>query len=109
MRQIRHLTATARAGRPRRAVGGAARRRLDIVATDHVPDRLAVEKRLVGQPFNEISNGGPGIETLLAIVYSEGVQRGRVTVERMVDLLSTTPARLVGLNSKGLDRSRQGR
>ena len=53
----------------------------------------------------EISNGAPGIETLLAIVYSEGVQRGRVTVERMVDLLSTTPARLFGLQSKAQSRS----
>jgi len=74
---------------------------LDLVATDHVPDRLAVDKRLIGQSFDQISNGAPGMETLLAIVYSEGVQRGRVTVERMVDLLSTTPARLFGLNNKG--------
>ncbi len=74
---------------------------LSQVATDHVPDRIGVEKRLVGQAFPEISNGAPGIETLLAIVYSEGVQRGRITLERMVDLLSTTPARLFGLNSKG--------
>ncbi len=74
---------------------------LDLVATDHVPDRLAVEKRLTGRAFPEIGNGAPGIETLLAIVYSEGVQRGRVSVERMVDVLSTAPARLFGLNSKG--------
>jgi dihydropyrimidinase len=74
---------------------------LDLVATDHVPDRVAIEKELHGQPFEQISNGAPGIETLLTIVYSEGVQRGRVTVERMVDLLSTTPARLFGLNGKG--------
>ncbi|HEY7024316.1 MAG TPA: dihydropyrimidinase [Candidatus Limnocylindrales bacterium] len=74
---------------------------VDLVATDHVPDRVAIEKKLTGQAFPEISNGAPGIETLLAVVYSEGVQRGRITVERMVDLLSTTPARLFGLNSKG--------
>ena len=74
---------------------------LDLVSTDHVPDRVAIEKCLVGQPFDQISNGAPGIETLLSVVYSEGVQRGRVSVERMVDLLSTTPARLFGLNSKG--------
>jgi len=66
-----------------------------------VPDRLAVDKRLIGQSFDQISNGAPGIETLLAVVYSEGVQRGRISVERMVDLLSTTPARLFGLNNKG--------
>jgi dihydropyrimidinase len=74
---------------------------LDIVSTDHVPDRFAVDKQAWRESFDRISNGGPGIETLLAIVYSEGVQRGRISVERMVDLLSTTPARLFGLNSKG--------
>jgi dihydropyrimidinase len=74
---------------------------LDIVSTDHVPDRFAVDKVNWRESFDRISNGAPGIETLLAVVYTEGVQRGRITVERMVDLLSTTPAHLFGLNHKG--------
>ena len=76
---------------------------LDLVATDHVPDRLGVEKAEAarGVPFNEISNGAPGIETLLTLLYSEGVARGRLTLERMVDLLATTPARRFGLSRKG--------
>ena len=76
---------------------------LDLVATDHVPDRLDTEKAeaALGVPFNEISNGAPGIETLLAILYSEGVATGRITLERMVDLLATTPARRFGLPAKG--------
>ena len=74
---------------------------LDLVATDHVPDRLAVEKKVPAPPFDRISNGAPGIETLLALLFSEGVARGRISVERMVDLLATTPARLFGLGSKG--------
>ncbi|CAN5600803.1 dihydropyrimidinase [soil metagenome] len=74
---------------------------LALVATDHVPDRQAVEKQTWRESFDRISNGGPGIETMLSVVYSEGVARGRITVERMVDLLSTTPARLFGLGSKG--------
>ncbi|MFN8520771.1 MAG: dihydropyrimidinase [Chloroflexota bacterium] len=74
---------------------------LDLIATDHVPDRLAVEKRDVGQPFTEVSNGAPGVETLLAVAYGVGVADGRVTVERLVDLLATTPARLFGLPGKG--------
>ncbi|MEX1172599.1 MAG: dihydropyrimidinase [Chloroflexota bacterium] len=76
---------------------------LDLVATDHVPDRLGVEKAEAGAgvPFDRISNGAPGIETLLTLVFSEGVARGRITVERMVDLLSATPARRFGLPSKG--------
>lgn len=76
---------------------------LDLIATDHVPDRLDREKAEAarGVPFDRISNGAPGIETLLAIVYSEGVAKGRLKIERMVDLLSTTPARRFGLGSKG--------
>jgi dihydropyrimidinase len=76
---------------------------LDLVATDHVPDRMAVEKADArrGVSFDRISNGAPGIETLLAIAYSEGVAKGRLSVERMVDLLATTPARLFGLERKG--------
>ena len=76
---------------------------LDLIATDHVPDRAAVEKGdpTRGVSFDQISNGAPGIETLLAIAYSEGVARGRLTVERLVDVLATTPARRFGLRRKG--------
>jgi dihydropyrimidinase len=74
---------------------------LSLIGTDHVPDRRSVEKRTWTESFDRISNGGPGIETLLATVYSEGVAKGRITVERMVDVLSTTPAHLFGLRSKG--------
>jgi dihydropyrimidinase len=76
---------------------------LDLVATDHVPDRMAVEKgdAARGVPFNEISNGAPGIETLLAVLYGRGVATGRITLERMVDLIATTPARRFGLTAKG--------
>jgi dihydropyrimidinase len=76
---------------------------LDLVGTDHVPDRRGLEKAeaTAGVSFDKISNGAPGIETLLAVVFSEGVARGRIKVERMVDLLATTPARLFGFGRKG--------
>jgi dihydropyrimidinase len=74
---------------------------LDLIATDHVPDRLAVEKLDRGQPFTEVSNGAPGVETLLSVAYASGVPTGRVTIERLVDLLSTRPARLFGMPTKG--------
>ena len=76
---------------------------LDLVATDHVPDRVGIEKAdaAKGISFDKISNGAPGIETLLALVYSEGVAGGRLTVERMVDVLATTPASRFGLARKG--------
>ncbi len=75
---------------------------LDLVATDHVPDRLALEKRDDGQPFPVVSNGAPGVETLLAVVWDRGIATGRLTPERLVDVLSTTPARLFGMATKGV-------
>ena len=76
---------------------------LDLVATDHVPDRLDTEKAEAagGISFDRISNGAPGIETLLTIMYGQGVAKDRITIERMVDLIATTPARRFGLASKG--------
>ncbi len=76
---------------------------LDLVATDHVPDRMAVEKAEAGAgvSFDRISNGAPGIETLLTLLYSEGVGRGRISPERMVELLSTAPAIRFGMPRKG--------
>jgi len=89
------------AGHPGALWAGLAEGDLSIVATDHVPDRVAVEKRSWRESFDRVSNGAPGIETLLPIVYDEGVAGGRISVERMVDLLSTTPARLFGFTTKG--------
>ena len=80
---------------------GLARGGLDLVASDHVPDRLAVEKVVPAPPFPQISNGAPGIETMLSVVYSVGVGAGRMPLERLVDVLATTPARLFGLAWKG--------
>jgi dihydropyrimidinase len=80
---------------------GLARGGLDVVASDHVPDSMAIEKALPAPPFPQISNGGPGIETLLSVTHGVGPAAGRLTLERMVDVLATTPARLFGLATKG--------
>jgi len=56
---------------------------------------------LAGISFDRISNGAPGIETLLTVAWTQGVAAGRITAERLVDLLSTTPARLFGFERKG--------
>jgi len=74
---------------------------LDVIGSDHVPDRLDTEKAVPAPPFPEISNGGPGVETMLSVVMSEGVAAGRLSVERAIELVAATPARLFGLPSKG--------
>jgi dihydropyrimidinase len=82
---------------------GLAAGELDLIATDHVPDRRDREKAeaAAGIPFDRISNGAPGIETLLTVAWTHGVATGRIGQERLVDLLSTTPARLFGFGRKG--------
>jgi dihydropyrimidinase len=70
---------------------------LGVVSSDHCPYCLADKQRYGAHDFREIPNGGPGIEHRLAVVYGQGVATGRLTVERFVDRVSTTPARQFGL------------
>lgn len=56
------------------------------------------EAKLYGaERFDRCPNGIPGIEPRLTILYSEGVDKGRISLQRFVELISTTPARLFGL------------
>ena len=73
---------------------------LDTVATDHIP-RNRADKMAPGLAFDQIPPGVSNLETLLPMLYSEGVRKNRITVERLVDLLATTPARIAGLRDKG--------
>jgi len=73
---------------------------LDTVGTDHYPHRRAA-KLDPSLAFDRVPPGVPNLETLLPMLYSEGVRRGRLTVERMVDVLATSPARIAGLRGKG--------
>lgn len=63
---------------------------VDIIATDHAPHTRA-EKAADPPPF-----GVPGLETALPLMLT-AVARGRLTLDRLVDLMATTPARLFGL------------
>ncbi len=69
---------------------------VDVVATDHCPFTMAQKER-GRDDFTRIPNGGPGIEHRLELLYSEGVAKGRMPVEKFVSLVATTPARIFGL------------
>jgi len=51
--------------------------------------------------FRWVPNGIPGIETRLPILFSEGVSKGRISLQRFVALSSTNHARIYGLEGKG--------
>ena len=70
---------------------------LQVVSTDHCPFCYKEQKELGKGDFTKIPNGGPGIEHRMSLVYSGGVAAGRFGVNRFVELVSTTPAKLFGL------------
>src|SRR5579863_1655015 len=70
---------------------------LQVVSTDHCPFCFEDQKILGKDDFTKIPNGGPGIENRLQLIYHHGVNEGKLTVNRFVGLVSTTPAKLFGL------------
>jgi dihydropyrimidinase len=75
-----------------------------VFSSDHAPFRFdAPEGKKPGGvevPFRHIPNGIPGLETRLALLYSEGVLGGRITLEKFVELTSTHPAKAYGLHPR---------
>ncbi len=70
---------------------------LQVVSTDHCPFCFKEQKEMGKDDFTKIPNGGPGIEHRMSLIYSGGVAKGRFSVNRFVELVSTTPARIFGL------------
>jgi len=70
---------------------------LQVVSTDHCPFCFKEQKEMGKDDFTKIPNGGPGIEHRMSLVYSGGVGKGRFNVNRFVELVSTTPAKIFGL------------
>lgn len=73
---------------------------LQVVASDHCPFTLAQKDAGRGD-FTKIPNGAPGLETTLPLLHSEGVKKGRISLNRMVEVFSANPARIFGLRKKG--------
>ena len=73
---------------------------LQVVSTDHCPFCFKEQKELGKDDFTKIPNGGPGIEHRMSLIYSGGVAKGRFSVNRFVELVSTTPAKIFGLYPK---------
>jgi dihydropyrimidinase len=70
---------------------------LSVVSTDHCAFLWDGQKTMGADDFSKIPNGAPGLENRLQIVHEFGVRAGRISLNRMVELLSTNPAKLFGL------------
>jgi dihydroorotase len=72
---------------------------VDVIATDHAPHH--VDEKMV--EFDRAPFGIVGLETAVPIVFDRLVHAGRISLTRMIELLSLNPARLFGLRGGRLD------
>lgn len=73
---------------------------IDVLATDHCAFSLA-QKEQGRHDLRLTPNGAPGVQERLTLLLSEGVLKGRLSLERAIELLSDSPARCLGLTHKG--------
>ena len=66
------------------------------VATDHCP--FCMDQKAMGKDdFSKIPNGAPGVENRFELLYSEGVGKGRISLNKFVEMSSTAAAKIFGL------------
>lgn len=70
---------------------------LDFVATDHAPYEIATEKKATGMDIWTSFPGMPGVETMVPVMVSEGYRKGRISLSKLVEVLSTNAAVHYGL------------
>ncbi|MEO6131017.1 MAG: dihydropyrimidinase [Saprospiraceae bacterium] len=69
---------------------------VQIVATDHCPFKW--QQKLMGEhDFSKIPNGHPAIENRMELLFTEGVQKGKITLNKFVEVTSTNPAKIFGM------------
>ncbi len=73
---------------------------LQVVSTDHCPFCFADQKQLGKDDFSKIPNGGPGVENRMQLLFHHGVNAGKITLERFVEITSAAPARIFGMYPK---------
>ena len=74
---------------------------IDTIGTDHCSFSRADKVKYGGENVFRSPGGVPGIETRMPILFSEGVMKGRISLERFVAVTSTNPATILGLQEKG--------
>jgi dihydropyrimidinase len=70
---------------------------LSAISTDHCAFLWDGQKSIGKDDFSKIPNGGPGLENRLQMIHEFGARAGRISLNRMVELLATNPAKLFGL------------
>src|SRR5207247_9008944 len=70
---------------------------LSAISSDHWAVLWDGQKSMGKDDVSKIPNGGPGLENRLQMIHEFGARAGRISLNRMVELLATSPAKLFGL------------
>ena len=73
---------------------------LQVIATDHCSFDYHGDKQNGKDDFTKCPNGAPGVETRMPIVFSEGVSKGRMSLNKFAAVTSTNPAKIFGMYPK---------
>lgn len=85
------------------------RKWLNAISSDHCGFDFENQKHMgfgEGNSFADIPNGAPSLQNRLNILWTYGVCEGKLSRSRLVDLFSTSPAKINGLDKKGPGGSR---
>ena len=69
---------------------------VQVVGTDHCPF-LWEQKKMGESDFSKIPNGHPAIEHRMELLFSEGVHKGRISLNKYVEVSSTNAAKIFGM------------
>jgi len=73
---------------------------VNVIGTDHCP--FFMEQKKMGiDNFAKIPNGHPAIEHRLELLFSEGVRKGKISMNKFVEITSTNAAKIFGMPQKG--------
>jgi dihydroorotase-like cyclic amidohydrolase len=72
---------------------------IDTIGSDHAPYTPGMKEAPGGNIF-DVPFGAPGVETTLPVLYHEGVNQGRITLCRLVQIMSERPAKILGVYPK---------
>lgn len=73
---------------------------IDFIGTDHCSFNFKGQKDIGKDDFSKIPNGAPGVEHRLYLMYTYGVCEGKISINKMTELLSTNAAKAFGLYPK---------
>lgn len=73
---------------------------LNAVSSDHCGFDWKHQKHMGFKDFRDTPNGAPGMENRFGLMWTHGVEAGKISRQQFVDLISTTPAKNVGLGHR---------